>query len=119
MYEHAARFNEVEPGMPLLLPRTALEEAARRELALQTVNVTDQLPKLVVAPKLPVPVPSRIEMLLLPKLAAARSSKPSPLKSLTATERGEGPVPKSVLGQNAPVETMGVLFSRIETVLSL
>ena len=46
------------------------------------------MPKSVFAPKLPVPVPSRIETVSPLAFATARSSLPSPLKSPTATEFG-------------------------------
>src|SRR5439155_285203 len=52
--------------------------------------------KLVAAPKLPVPLPSRIDTLLETWLATARSGLPSLLKSPTATERGCVPAAKLV-----------------------
>ena len=70
------------------------------------------VPKSVFAPKLPVPVPSRIETVSLSRFATARSSLPSPLKSPTATEPGPPPVPKSVFAPKLPVPVP----SRIETV---
>jgi hypothetical protein len=42
----------------------------------------------------PVPLLRRIDTLLLPELATARSSLPSPLKSPIATECGFDPVAK-------------------------
>ena len=71
------------------------------------------MPKSVFAPKLPVPVPSRIETVALLRFATARSSLPSPLKSPTATETGALPVPKSVFAPKLPVPVP----SRIETVV--
>ena len=61
-----------------------------------TAKGPDPTAKLVAAPKLPVPVPSRTPMLLDVKLLfpTARSSLPSPLKSPSATERGFVPAAK-------------------------
>src|SRR5262249_40814025 len=50
--------------------------------------------KFVAAPKLPVPVPNRIDTLPEVSFATARSSLPLPSKSPTATETGLVPTPK-------------------------
>ena len=71
--------------------------------------------KLVAAPKLPVPVPSRIEALLVVSFTTARSGLPSPLKSLTATWRGFVPTAKLVDAPKLPVPVP----SWIETLLLL
>ena len=57
----------------------------------------------VFAAKFPVPVPTRIETLLEPKLPTARSGRPSPLKSSLVSERGTEPVVKSVFVPKLPV----------------
>src|SRR5437660_371776 len=59
-------------------------------------------PKLLAAPKLPVPSPNKIETLSELKLATARSCLPSPLKSPTATELGLKPTPKLVAALKLP-----------------
>src|SRR3989304_2172487 len=61
----------------------------------------------------PVPVPRRIETLLLASFATARSGFPSPLRSPIATDSGLGPTAKFVAGPKAPVP----LPRRIETLL--
>src|SRR5439155_11825128 len=55
------------------------------------------------APKLPVPVPSSTATLLDPLRATARSGRPSPLKSPTATEDGRDPTVKLVAAPKLPV----------------
>jgi len=67
----------------------------------------------VAVPKLPVPVPSRIETLLEVKFAVARSLLPSLLKSPTAIELGPAPTGKLVGAPKLPVPVP----SRIETLL--
>ena len=47
---------------------------------------------LAAAVKVPSPLPSRIVTLLLPELATAKSSLPSPLKSAAAIDEGLAPV---------------------------
>ena len=69
--------------------------------------------KSVVAPKLPVPVPSRIDTLFEPTFATARSGFPSPLKSPMATDGDPDPVAKLVAALKLPVPEP----SRIETLL--
>ena len=69
--------------------------------------VTDRGPvpvaKSVLVPKLPVPVPRRIETLLELKFATARSGRPSALKSPLVTDVGLVPVGKSVWVPKLPV----------------
>src|SRR5580658_4406324 len=57
--------------------------------------------------------PNKMEIVLLPELATARSSRPSPLKSPTATESGEVPVAGEEARVKFPVPF--ALFSRMET----
>src|SRR2546426_1181250 len=71
--------------------------------------------KLVGAPKEPVPLPSRMDTLLLPLLATARSCLPSLLKSPSAREAGLPPAPKLVGAPKVPVPVP----SRMDTLLVL
>ena len=59
--------------------------------------------KSVFAPNPPAPLPSNTDTVLEPRFATARSGRPSPLTSPTATEAGVFPVVKSVFAPNPPV----------------
>src|SRR3954469_13876647 len=84
---------------------------------LKSATATDSgpapTPKLVAAPKLPVPLPSRIDKLAELRLATVRSGIPSRLKSPTAIERGLVPAAKLVAAPKPPAP----LPSRIDTLL--
>jgi hypothetical protein len=61
---------------------------------------------------------SRMEAVLLPLFATAKSGFPSPLKSPMLTEMGSLPVVKSTLGAKVGVVApVAVVLSRMEAVL--
>src|SRR5262245_10063895 len=60
-------------------------------------------PKLVAAPKPPVPLPSSTDTLAESTLAVTRSGLPSRLKSPTATDCGSAPTAKLVAAPKPPV----------------
>ncbi len=60
---------------------------------------------------------SRMEIVLLPRFATAKSGFPSPLMSLTLMEKGPVPVAKVVWGAKVGVVATVVVLSRMETVL--
>ncbi len=62
---------------------------------------------------------SRMETVLLPRFATAKSGLPSPLKSPMLTETGLLPVGKSTLVAKVGVVATVVVLSRMETVLLL
>ena len=75
-------------------------------------------PKLVAAPKLPVPSPNKIDTLFEFSLATARSCLPSPLKSPTATEPGIVPTPKLVAALKLPVPLPNKIDTLSESMLA-
>src|SRR5919199_1333246 len=75
--------------------------------------------KVGVAPPVAV-VLSRMEALLLPAVATAKSGLPSPLMSSMLMEKGLVPVGKSTLGEKVGVGApVAVVLSRMEAVLLL
>src|SRR5437667_262180 len=76
-------------------------------------------PKLVAAPKPPVPLPSSTDTSLEPRLATARSGLPSRLKSPTATETGFVPTPKLVSEKLSPAQEQRLVFRRTDTLLEV
>src|SRR5262249_54386365 len=103
----------------VLDPKSAVLKSGAPSLLRSTRRaVLGEIPvaKRVAAPNVPVPVPSRIEAVLVVTLAVARANRPSPLTSATATNRGPLlPVPtlKFVVAPNEPVPVP----SRTDTVL--
>ena len=121
----AAAINVPSPMLPVPLPSSTDTELVLtlavtrscRPSPLKSPTATDRgLPPIagdaaavnVPSPMLPVPLPNNTDTELAPKLAAARSCRPSPLKSPTATETGLLPVAGDAAAVNVPSPTLPV-----------
>src|SRR2546422_68485 len=74
--------------------------------------------KSVFALKVPSPLPNRTETVLAFLLTTARSSLPSPLKSLAARATGVAPVEKSVFVPNEPSGLPSTMETLLEVLLA-